>query len=122
MRIEFANATEAEATGQLIRFDAGHTASAALKATGKWADGGGALPPWVQLAGGLGFVDGGVTTSATQRLAPGKYLVFDIESETTATFEVTQADGGATLPAVEPTITARAPRDRRRTDQAREDN
>ena len=106
VRIEFVNATKGEATAQLVRVDAGHTAREGLKAAGKWADGGGALPPWVQTAGGLGFVDGGTTTSATQSLAPGKYFVLDIESETIGTFEVTQAEDGATLPAVEPTITA----------------
>jgi hypothetical protein len=106
VQIEFTNATKGEGSAQLGRVDAGHTPQEGLQAAGAWADEGRPLPPWVHTAGGLGLTPAGATSSATQELLPGKYFVLDVESEATASLELTGEEGAAKLPIPEAHINA----------------
>ncbi len=98
VRIQFTNAAKGEHGVQLIRVDAGHTPQEGLEAAGNWAENGRSLPAWVHIAGGVGFAKTGATRSVTQELAPGKYAALDVESDTTASFDVRPADSAAKLP------------------------
>ena len=97
VRVSFKNAGKEGASAQLIRIEGDHTVEEALKAGEAWGDKGKALPDWVRLAGGTGFVNPGDEGTATQILEPGKYVVVDIDSNTSAELEVT-GDGGGELP------------------------
>jgi plastocyanin len=106
VRIEFKNSLEGEHSAQIVSAEDGHTPHEALKAGNAWGNGGKPLPDWVVLAGGLGDVPQGETASVTQELAPGSYLVADLSSGASATFEVTPGSDGAEAPAPAATIKA----------------
>ena len=59
---------------QLIRLDAGHTPDEALRVI---ASEGAPSPAWIHAAGGTGPAPPGGSSSATQRLRPGNYIVYD---------------------------------------------
>lgn len=106
VRIEFTSSLEGEHSAQLVGAKDGHTPQEALEAGSAWADRGRPLPDWVLLAGGSGDVRQGESTSVTQELAPGAYLVADLTSNATAEFEVTGEGGAGEVAAEGGTITA----------------
>lgn len=108
---ELTNNGQAFHEAQLIRLDSGHTPEEALKVI---ATEGAPSPGWIHPAGGTGPAPPGGSSSATQRLEPGKYMVFDAPFANegrgigfgVATFK---AEGEATdgeLPAADATIEA----------------
>jgi len=72
--VELTNAGKAFHEAQLIRLDAGHTPEEALKVI---AAEGAPGPGWIHVAGGTGPAPPGGKRSATQRLLPGNYIVYD---------------------------------------------
>lgn len=72
--VELTNRGEAFHEAQLIRIDEGHTPQDALKVI---AAEGAPAPSWIHPAGGTGPAPPGGKRSATQRLRPGNYIVYD---------------------------------------------
>jgi hypothetical protein len=106
VEIEFKNSAKGDHSAQLVGARAGHSPQEALAAGNAWGEKGKGLPEWVTLAGGHGDVKSGETASVTQELAPGKYVVADLNSGASAEFEVT-GESGAEEPASDgPTIEA----------------
>jgi hypothetical protein len=101
--IELKNTGKAFHEAQLIRLDAGHTPEEALKVI---AAEGAPSPTWIHAAGGTGPAPPGGSRSATQRLLPGKYIVYDAPFQNqgqgprfgVASFEVEGETGGDGLP------------------------
>jgi hypothetical protein len=106
VEISFTNSAKGDHSAQLVRAEQGHTPKEALAAGGAWADGGKPLPDWALVAGGVGDVEPGDTATVTQELAPGRYLIADLNSEATAEFEVTGDAGAGELPSDGGTIEA----------------
>jgi hypothetical protein len=106
VEIEFTSSVEGEHSAQFVGAEAGHTPQEALEAGAAWADKGKALPDWAILPGGTGDVKQGESTTVTQQLPPGSYLVADLASNVTAEFEVTGDGGGGEVAAEGGTITA----------------
>lgn len=94
VEMQFTNSTKKGASAQLVGAGTGHTPQEALEAAQAWGEQGKPLPEWVRLPGGTGEVKPGDTTTVTQELPAGDYVVADIESNTNAPFKVT--GGGAT--------------------------
>jgi hypothetical protein len=97
VEIDFTNSAKGEHGAQLIGAKDGHTAQEALKAGAAWGEKGKPLPEWVIIAGGVGSVPSGQTASASQELAPGKYVVIDLDTDANAEFEVTGDSGAGEL-------------------------
>jgi hypothetical protein len=103
--IELTNTGKAFHEAQLIRLEAGHTPEEALKVI---AAEGAPSPGWIHAAGGTGPAPPGGSRSATQRLRPGKYIVYDAPFQNQgqglkfgiASFEVEGEVGGGELPTV----------------------
>jgi hypothetical protein len=101
--IELTNTGKAFHEAQLIRLDAGHTPEQALKVI---AAEGAPSPGWIHAAGGTGPAPPGGSRSATQRLRPGRYIVYDAPFQNhgqglkfgLAWFEVEGEAGGGGLP------------------------
>lgn len=72
--VELTNTGKAFHEAQLIRLDPGHTPEEALKVI---AAEGAPSPGWIHVAGGTGPAPPGGSSSATQRLRPGNYIVYD---------------------------------------------
>lgn len=72
--VELTNRGKAFHEAQLIRLDPGHTPEDALKVI---AAEGAPSPGWIHVAGGTGPASPGGKRSATQRLRPGNYIVYD---------------------------------------------
>jgi plastocyanin len=72
--VELTNTGKAFHEAQLIRLDPGHTPDQALRVI---AAEGAPSPGWIHAAGGTGPAPPGGSSSATQRLRPGNYMVFD---------------------------------------------
>ncbi|MBA3735423.1 MAG: hypothetical protein H0W90_09550 [Actinobacteria bacterium] len=72
--IELTNTGKAFHEAQLIRLEPGHTPEDALKVI---AAEGAPSPGWIHVAGGTGPAPPGGKRSATQRLRPGNYIVYD---------------------------------------------
>ena len=72
--VELTNTGKAFHEAQLIRLDPGHTPAEALKVI---AAEGAPSPSWIHVAGGTGPAPPGGKRSATQRLRPGNYIVYD---------------------------------------------
>jgi plastocyanin len=72
--VELSNTGKAFHEAQLIRLDSGHTPGEALKVI---AAEGAPSPGWIHAAGGTGPAPPGGSTSATQRLGRGTYMVYD---------------------------------------------
>lgn len=72
--VELTNIGKAFHEAQLIRLDQGHTPQDALKVI---AAEGAPSPGWIHAAGGTGPVPPGGKRSATQRLRPGNYIIYD---------------------------------------------
>ena len=72
--VELTNTGKAFHEAQLIRLDPGHTPEDALKVI---AAEGAPGPGWIHVAGGTGPAPPGGKRSATQRLRPGNYIVYD---------------------------------------------
>jgi hypothetical protein len=106
VQIEFSSSVEGEHSAQLVGATDGHTPQEALAAGSAWADKGKALPDWAIVAGGTGDVKQGESTTVTQGLPPGSYLVADLASNSTAEFEVTGDGGGGEVAAKGGTIIA----------------
>ena len=106
VEIQFTSSVGGEHSAQLIGATDGHTPQEALAAGSAWADGGKPLPDWAIVAGGTGDVKQGESTTVTQELPPGSYLVADLASNQTAEFEVTGEGGGGEVAAEGGTITA----------------
>jgi hypothetical protein len=106
VEIEFSSSVEGEHSAQIVGAKAGHTPQEALEAGAAWGERGKPLPDWVVLAGGTGDVRQGETTTVTQELAPGSYVVADLASNVSAEFEVTGDAGAGELAADGGTITA----------------
>jgi plastocyanin len=110
--IELRNTGKAFHEAQLIRLDQGHTPQDAMKVI---AAEGAPAPGWIHAAGGTGPAPPGGTRSATQRLRPGNYIVYDAPFQNegqglkfgVASFTVEgEADDGAELPAAAAKIEA----------------
>ena len=102
--VELTNAGKAFHEAQLVRLDPGHTPEDALKVI---AAEGAPSPGWIHVAGGTGPAPPGGKRSATQRLRPGNYIVYDAPFQNEgsglkfglASFKVEgEADGGGELP------------------------
>jgi hypothetical protein len=106
VEISFTNSTKGPHSAQLVRAGQGHTPQEALAAGNAWGENGKPLPDWAVTAGGLGDVEQGETGTVTQELAPGKYVVADLESGASAEFEVTGESGAGELPGDGGTIEA----------------
>jgi hypothetical protein len=106
VEIRFSSSVEGEHSAQLVGAKDGHTPQEALAAGSAWADKGKPLPDWAIVAGGTGDVKQGESTTVTQELPPGSYLVADLASNQTAEFEVTGDGGGGEVAAKGGTITA----------------
>ena len=98
--VELTNTGKVSHEAQLIRLDRGHTPHEALRVI---AAEGAPSPAWIHAAGGTGPAPPRGSSSATQRLSPGTYMVYDApflnEGQGVkfgvATFKVDgQADGG----------------------------
>ena len=98
--VELRNTGKVFHEAQLIRLDPGHTPDEALSVI---AAEGAPSPAWIHAAGGTGPAPPRGSTSATQRLSPGNYMVYDARFMNegqgvkfgVATFKVDgQADGG----------------------------
>jgi hypothetical protein len=108
------NDDKAPRSAQLIRVEGDHTVDDVLKIVD--AEEATKIPTWMQDGGGLGTVPPGETATATQVLAPGKWVVWDDEggdegpgnSELGAKgeFTVTGPAADAELPARDATVTA----------------
>ena len=72
--VELTNRGKAFHEAQLVRIDRGHTPQDALKVI---AAEGAPAPSWIHPAGGTGPAPPGGKRSATQRLRPGNYIVYD---------------------------------------------
>ena len=110
--VRLANTGKAFHEAQLIRLDPGHTPADALKVI---AAEGAPSPGWIHVAGGTGPALPGGTRSATQRLRPGNYIVYDAPFQNEgqgvkfglASFKVEgKADGGGELPKMQAKIEA----------------
>jgi hypothetical protein len=106
VEIEFTSSVEGEHSAQIVGAKAGHTPQEALQAGAAWGERGKPLPDWVVLAGGTGDVPQGETTTVTQELAPGSYVVADLASNVSAEFEVTGEAGAGDVSGDGGTITA----------------
>ena len=106
VEISFTNSAKGDHSAQLVRAEQGHTPKEALAAGNAWGQGGKALPDWALVAGGLGDLESGETATVTQELAPGKYLVADLDSGASAEFEVSGDSGAGELPSEGGTIEA----------------
>jgi hypothetical protein len=106
VEIRFTSSVEGEHSAQLVGAKDGHTPQEALAAGSAWADKGKPLPDWAVVAGGAGDVKQGESTTVTQELPPGSYIVADLASNQTAEFEVTGGGGGGDVAAEGGTITA----------------
>jgi plastocyanin len=102
--VELTNTGKAFHEAQLIRLDQGHTPQDALKVI---AAEGAPAPGWIHAAGGTGPAPPGGKRSATQRLRPGNYIVYDAPFQNegqglksgVASFKVQgEANNGAELP------------------------
>lgn len=65
---------------QLVRVDGDRTAKDVLDVVGADSEDS-KIPTWLHAAGGVAGVDPGASSTATQKLEPGKYFVFDDEEE-----------------------------------------
>jgi plastocyanin len=72
--VELTNTGKAFHEAQLIRLEPGHTPEDAMKVI---AAEGSPSPGWIHVAGGTGPAPPGGKRSATQRLRPGSYIVYD---------------------------------------------
>ena len=107
--VELTNRGKAFHEAQLIRIDQGHTPQDALKVM---AAEGAPVPSWIHPAGGTGPAPPGGRRSATQRLRPGHYIVYDAPFQNegqglkfgVASFKV---EGGADYRAELPTAPAK---------------
>jgi plastocyanin len=72
--VELTNTGKAFHEAQLVRLEPGHTPEDALKVI---AAEGAPSPGWIHVAGGTGPAPPGGKRSATQRLRPGNYIVYD---------------------------------------------
>lgn len=95
--ITLKNSAKGDGGAQIIRIEGNHTARDALAAGEAWGDKGKPLPAWVRLEGGALSTTAGKSSTVTQTLKPGKYVMADIESNAFAEFEVT-GDGGGKEP------------------------
>jgi len=112
--ITLRNEDTAPRSAQIIRVEGDHTVDDVLKIID--AEEAGKIPSWMQDGGGLGSVEPGGSATATQVLAPGKYVIWDDEggdegpsnSELGAKgeFTVTGPAVDAELPARDATVTA----------------
>ena len=101
--IELANRGNAFHEAQLIQLEAGHTPEEALNVI---AAEGAPSPGWIRAAGGTGPAPPRGSRSATQRLRPGTYLVYDAPFQNrgqglksgVASFEAKGEAGGGALP------------------------
>jgi len=101
--ITLTNRGKAFHEAQLIRIDQGHTPRDALKVI---AAEGAPSPGWIHPAGGTGPAPPGGKRSATQRLRPGNYIVYDAPFQNegqglkfgVASFKVEGEADGADLP------------------------
>jgi hypothetical protein len=109
--VELTNAGKAFHEAQLLRLDPGHTPEDALKVI---AAEGAPSPGWIHVAGGTGPAPPGGKRSATQRLGPGNYIVYDAPFQNegrglkfgVAAFKVEGEAGGGELPKAAATIEA----------------
>lgn len=106
VEITFTNSAKGGHSAQLVGAKDGHTPKEALAAGQAWGENGRALPEWVVLAGGFGDVEAGQSASVTQELEPGSYVVADLATNVSATFEVTGDGGAGELPADGGTVEA----------------
>jgi plastocyanin len=72
--VKLTNSGKAFHEAQLVRLDPGHTPQDALQVI---AAEGAPTPGWIHAAGGTGPAPPGGERSATQRLRPGNYIVYD---------------------------------------------
>lgn len=95
--ITLKNSAKNDGGAQIIRIEGNHTAQEALAAGEGWGDKGKPLPAWLRLEGGALSTAAGKSSTVTQTLKPGKYVMADIESNAFAELEVT-GDGGGKEP------------------------
>ena len=106
VQIDFSSSAKGEHSAQLIGAKSGHTAEEAYRVANAWGENGKPLPDWVIIAGGTGDVEQGESTSVTQDLAPGPYVVADLNTGASAPFEVTGETGAGEVAGEGATITA----------------
>jgi hypothetical protein len=106
VEIRFTSSVEGEHGAQLVRVDGNHPIDEALAAADRWGGRGRGLPEWLFIAGGTPDVAKGESSTVTQELEPGRYLVADVNTGASAELEVTGGAAGGELPAAKGTITA----------------
>ena len=97
VEIELTNSAKGDHGAQLIGATDGHTPQEALEVGNAWGENGKPLPEWVIPAGGVGSIATGETASVTQELAPGRYVVVDLDSDANTELEVTGDSGAGDL-------------------------
>ena len=114
VEMKLTNEDTAPRSAQIIRVEGDHTVDDVLKIVD--AEEPQEIPTWMQDGGGLGSVAPGASATATQVLAPGKYVIWDDEGGDEAPgnselgakgeFMVTGEPSDAELPEVPATVTA----------------
>jgi len=102
------NSDKKPRSAQVVRIDDAHSVDDVLKIVK--SEDNAKIPTWMYGGGGVSTTAPGASRSATQVLAPGKYVIWDDEEgsadEAKGEFTVTGAAGTAELPAVPATVTA----------------
>jgi hypothetical protein len=104
VEIQFTTSAKGDHGLQLVRVDGDHTGADVQKAGDAWGDKGKPLPDWMHIEGGI-FIAGSGTQTAVQKLEPGKYFAFDVDSDANKEFEVT-GEGAGELPSTDGRIEA----------------
>lgn len=107
-RITLRNSATQPIAAQFVRVSGGQSLDQVAKAGEAWGEKAKPLPSWMRFVGGAPRAAPGQRSTATQVLTPGRYIAFDIESDSGVPFEVKRGDGATgTLPdATGGTVTA----------------
>jgi len=89
----FRNQATGEHSAQIVRFDGKHSPAQTIAAANAWGERGKPLPGWIHLAGGFGPLKSRQNTRGSANLAPGRYLVIDLEAKGKPVYSIFNAAG-----------------------------